>query len=104
MTKAALYNTRRRQIVLTLIVSIAFSALYYAYLLNQTISNGIRIERGDKQLSTLNTEVSTLEQQYFQAKNKVTLSFAKELGYADSDKTLYVSRSSQKNISLRNEK
>lgn len=97
-------NFKKRVTIILFTGLMCLGVAYYAYLLNKTIINGIYIEKAGKELFRLNVSVLELESQYFKAKNSVTLSLAKDLGFSDAGSQLYISRKANGHaLSLKNE-
>ncbi len=104
MTRIENIDLKKRLVFIILFGLIILGIVLYAYFLNQTIINGIYIERTEKQLSDLNVTVGELETEYFKVKNNITLSLAKDLGFADAGSQLYISRKKEtQTLSFKNE-
>jgi hypothetical protein len=106
MRRAAIINNARRKMAIaTLLGFCMMLVLTYGFLLNRAIVDGIKVQSGQKAISSLGSTVSNLEQQYFQAKNAVTLKKASDLGFTEADNEVYISRiEGAHGLSINNEK
>ena len=92
MTRIENIDLKKRLTLIILVGLIFLGIVLYGYFLNQTIINSLYVEKSEKELSNLNLIVGELETEYFKAKNNVTLSLAKDLGFADAGPQLFISR------------
>lgn len=81
-------------------VSVLF-VISYGFLLDSTMMKAVSKQRMEKEMVSLGSEVNSLEFQYLNVKNSVTLDLAKSKGFVSvsSDKFAVID-SSQKNLSL----
>jgi hypothetical protein len=73
----------------------------YGFLLNSAMMNGVYQQRMEKEMTTLGSDVNSLEFKYLNVKNSITLSLAESKGFVlvAQDKFATVNPN-QKNISL----
>lgn len=102
MTRIGTNEIRIRIALLSSIGFIFILLVAYVYFLNLTIQNGVFIQKHQGTLSSINKNISELETQYFSLSQQVTLDKAKELGFAETDKALYVTRNESQKLSLKN--
>lgn len=78
-----------------------FTILTYGFLLNRIMTNTVAKQNMEKEMIALNADVNSLEFQYLNLKNGVTMELAKSRGFVSilSDKFAVID-SSKKNISL----
>jgi hypothetical protein len=103
MTKTTKYNLGKQILSLIFLGALFLLVLLYGSFLNSTITSGVRVENGERELDLLSGKVSELEMRYFEAKHGVTLTLARDLGFTDSLNQLYLSRSKTQALSLGNE-
>jgi hypothetical protein len=76
----------------------------YVYFLNETIRDGVTIDKTQNIIAKTNSRVGDLESAYFAEKKNATLAVAKQLGFEEDSSGVYISRASpQKLLTLRNE-
>ncbi len=75
----------------------------YVYAVNSTTRNVALRSELERQVTNLNAELAGLEFEYIKLKNEVTLEVAKELGYQEVRKPLYISRNSTHSLSFNTE-
>ena len=92
---------REKRFFWTLFSLFVFFIMSYGFLLNSTMMNAVSKQSMEKEMSSLNSEVNSLEFQYLNIKNSITLGLAQSKGFVpvSSDKFAVID-STQKNISL----
>jgi hypothetical protein len=80
-------------------ILILFSSLYI-FFIKQTIVNVVERERFTKESRLLSSELGDLESKYIATKSKITLEYAKSLGFVDSKKTNYITRKNLSKVAL----
>jgi hypothetical protein len=78
-----------------------FFIISYGFLLNNTMMNAVSKQNMEKKMLSLSSDVNSLEFQYLNIKNSITLGLAQSKGFVavSSDKFATI-HSAQKNISL----
>ncbi len=94
-------QTYRRGIFWSMVAMAVLLFGLYVYFINATVFNVITREKLEEHIADLTTNVSKIEFQNITLKNSVTLDKAATLGFAESNDTIFVSRSS-KNLSYNN--
>lgn len=78
-----------------------FFIMSYGFLLNSTMMNAVSKQNIGKEMISLGSEVNSLEFQYLNLKNSITLDLVKSKGFISlSSEKFAVIDSSQKNLSL----
>jgi len=79
----------------------AIFIIFYGYFLNSAMMNAVSRQNMEKEITILSSNVNTMEFQYLNLKNSVTLDLAKTKGFVavSSDKFAVID-SAQKNLSL----
>jgi len=72
-------------------VALFSSFFFYAYFVNQTILNIVERENFEEEIAVLNSEISELEANYLDLKNKITLDYAHSLGFSDAKNIKFAS-------------
>ena len=92
---------REKKIFWILFSLFAFFIISYGFLLNGTMMNAVSKQSMEKQMVSLGSEVNSLEFQYLNIKNSVSMDMALSKGFVlvTSDKFAVID-STQKNISL----
>lgn len=72
----------------------------YVYMLNVTIKHSIAIDDAATQIANLRVTVSSLEESYFTAQNRLTLSKAQSLGFQTMKNVTYLSKNTSGSLSL----
>lgn len=70
---------RERKIFWSLFSMFVLFVVSYGFLLNGTMMNAVSKQNAEKQISVLNSEVNTLEFQYLNIKNSITLDLAESI-------------------------
>jgi len=95
-------DLREKQIFWSLF-SVFFVLLFvYGYLVNTTILNAVAKQNMQSEMISLNSNLNTLEFQYLNLKNKITIDYAKSLGFVavSYDKFAQISSSESKSLSI----
>jgi hypothetical protein len=95
-------NLREKQIFWSLF-SVFFVLLFtYGYLVNSTILNAVSKQKMQSEMVLLNSNLNTLEFQYLNLKNKITMDYATSLGFVaiSYDKFASISSSDSKSLSI----
>jgi hypothetical protein len=82
----------REKIFAILVTAILLSAGAYIVLLQKAIINVVQREKVVAEARSLSVDVSELEEQYFAAKNKITLDLAHSKGLQDAEHISYISK------------
>jgi len=92
---------REKKIFWLLFSLFVFFTISYGFLLNKTMMSAVSKQNIEKQITSLGSEVNSLEFDYLNLKNSITFELAMLKGFvpAPSDKFVVVD-SVQKNISL----
>lgn len=93
-------ETIQRRIFFILVVCILLNVAFYTHFLNQTVINVVEREKKESEITGLFSEIGTLEFQYIQSKNDLSLEYAKELGFVESPTILFVSRTKDASLSF----
>ncbi|MFA6340826.1 MAG: hypothetical protein WCX27_01100 [Candidatus Paceibacterota bacterium] len=72
---------RERMIFWILFGMFASLILYYGFLVNSTIMNAVHRQKMEKSITTLNSEVNTMESKYLNLKNSITMDLATSKGF-----------------------
>jgi hypothetical protein len=88
-------RNRGRQIFFILLSLFVVLAVSYCYLVSKSIYNVIVLEETANEIVARSTDVSELEAQYFEKKDAVSLSYARELGFVELSDTHYIPRTTQ---------
>jgi hypothetical protein len=72
-------------------ISVIMVSIYFYSIIEITINVKENTVLGEK-MSNLSLEVNTLEHQYLQSKNSITLETAKNIGFSDNTNQIFVSR------------
>ncbi len=100
MTTYALKNKiesvdyRQKAIFWALFLIVVFMLSSYGFLVIKSITNGINKDTMQKKIITLNSDVNSLEFQYLNIKNNITLSFAESHGFVAVSNEKFVALSS----------
>ncbi len=90
----------QKRIFFILATCLLFSAVFYTHFLNQTVINVVEREKKESEITNLFSEIGTLEFQYIQSKNDLSLEYAKELGFVESPTIIFVSRAKDTSLSF----
>jgi len=92
---------REKKIFRVLFSVFVFFIMSYGFLLNSTMMNAVSKQTMEKEMVSLGSEVNSLEFQYLNIKNSITLSLAQSKGFVSisSDKFAVIDPT-QKNLSL----
>ena len=92
---------REKKIFWVLFSVFALFIVSYGFLLNSTMMNAVSKQNMGKEMVSLGSDVNSLEFQYLNIKNSITLELAQSKGFVQvsSDKFAVID-ASQKNISL----
>ena len=92
---------REKKIFWILFSVFVFFIMSYGFLLNNTMMNAVSKQSMEKEMISLGSEVNSLEFQYLNIKNGITLELAQSKGFISvpSDKFAVID-STQKNLSL----
>jgi len=92
---------REKKIFWYLFSVFAFFVVSYGFLLNSTMMNTVSKQNMEKEITSLSSNVNSLEFQYLNIKNSITLNLAKSKGFilVSSDKFAVIDPT-QKNLSL----
>ena len=92
---------KEKKIFWSLFSLFVFFIVSYGFLLNSTMINTVSKQRMEKEMVSLSSQVNSLEFQYLNIKNSITLGLAQSKGFIPvvSDKFATID-STQKNISL----
>ena len=82
-----------RKLLIGLMILVILLSVSYGYFIKQTVQNVVLRKETDEKISDLGSEVSFLEVQYIEFKNKINLDFAYSLGYKEIQDVKFVSRS-----------
>ncbi len=92
---------REKKIFWILFFVFVFFVVSYGIFLNNMTMNAVSKQNMEKEMISLGSEVNSLEFQYLNIKNGITLSFAKSKGFVSvSGDKFAVIDSTQKNLSL----
>ena len=95
-------NYREKQIFWSLF-SVFFILLFtYGYLVNSTILNAVSKQKMQSEMVSLNSNLNSLEFEYLNLKNKITIDYAATLGFVPVtyDKFASISSSDSKSLSI----
>ncbi len=95
-SKVNSYESRERLFWLFASVSVV-SIFMYVYAINAAAHHIAVRQNLEKEVSSMNTDLSTLEFKAIELKNAVTIETAQEFGFSEVRQPLYVSRSSSGN-------
>ena len=70
-----------KKIFWTLFSLFVFLLVFYGIEINNTITNAVSKQNMEKEMITLNSDINSMEFDYINAKNKITLDYANSLGY-----------------------
>ncbi len=92
---------REKKIFWSLFSVFVFFVASYGFLLNSAMMNAVSKQNMERQISSLSSDVNSLEFQYLNLKNSITLELAQSKGFilVPSDKFAVID-SAQKNLSL----
>lgn len=82
----------KKKLFWILVVSLFFSVIFYAYLVNQTVLNIVERENIQDEITTLNSRISELEFKYIALKNNINLEYAHSLGFINAKNVKFASR------------
>ena len=87
---------REKKIFWTLFSIFVFLLVSYGIEINNTIMNAVSKQNMEKEMITLNSDINSMEFQYINAKNQITLEYANSLGYVSipNDKFALISTNS----------
>ena len=91
----ALSYESRTSFFWSLISLSAFSLIAYIYAINATAHHIAVRENLEEKVSNIESELGSLEFAYIDLKNNVSIDTARELGFKEVSKPLYVSRQAQ---------
>jgi hypothetical protein len=92
---------RDKKVFWSLFSVFVFFVASYGFLLNSTMMNAVSKQNMGKQISTLGSEVNTLEFKYLNVKNSITLDLAASKGFvAVASNKFAVIDSAQNSLSL----
>lgn len=97
MTKAIVEMKERcdgKFFFIAFVLGIIFSASFYVYSVNQTVFNTVERQKKESVISSLSSEVTSLEYKYISMKNAVTLDLAYEKGFKNAGELTVISRKS----------
>ena len=94
-------ENKEKRIFIVLFSTPVLLVLSYGFLLNSTMMNAVSKQRVEREMKTLSSEINSLEFQYLNIKNSITLETAESRGFVrvTSDKFASID-SVQKKISL----
>src|ERR1035437_9460538 len=72
---------REKKLFWTLFSVFVFFLISYGVLVNNAIMNAVAQQNMEKDMASLNTDVNTMEFQYLNIKNNITMSLAQSLGF-----------------------
>lgn len=82
----------KERIFAILITAIIITACGYVFLLQKAIVNVVQRQHLVTEAKNVSADVSGLEEQYFTAKNKITIDLAHSKGLRDADTIAYISK------------
>lgn len=85
-----------------LVLGIILSFVFYMYCIDLTVRNGVAHNDIEARLDDLRNEVSDLEYRYTALQNSVTMESGNAFGLVEPESKIFISRSSQKQLSLNN--
>jgi hypothetical protein len=91
---------REKQIFWTAFSIIILLFVSYGFLVNRTILNAISKESMNKEISTINSQVNSLEFQYLNIKNSINMNLALSKGFVAVSNENFAELSSSKSLSL----
>lgn len=93
---------REKKLFWTLFSLFIFFVISYGFLLNNTMMNAVAKQNMEKEMVSLNSDVSSLEFQYLNIKNSITLDLAlSDKGFVSvSSNKFAIIDSASKNVSL----
>lgn len=92
---------RDSRIFWSLFIIFTILVVSYGFLINSTILNAVAKQNMEKTMMTLSSEVNSLEFQYLNIKNGITLNFAKSKGFVSLSTNNFASLDlAKRNVSL----
>jgi hypothetical protein len=88
---------REKKIFWTLFSIFLFLLVSYGIEINNTIMNAVSKQNMEKEMISLNTDINSMEFDYINAKNKITLDYAHSLGYVSISNDKFASISTNYN-------
>jgi len=88
-------NSFEKRALLALVAVLLVSVVSYGALVKKTVANVVERRVVESETADLAAHISTLELQYMQALEAVTLEKALSLGYVETKPQVFVSRSTQ---------
>jgi cell division protein FtsL len=94
-------ENKEKRLFFILFSVVILLVLSYGFLLNKTMMNAVYTQNIEKNIKTLSSEVNSLEFQYLNMKNNITLDTAKSKGFVVISSNKFASIDSvQKKVSL----
>ncbi len=91
---------REKNIFWSLFSVFVFFLVSYGVLVNNTIMNAVAKQNMEKEMATLNSEVNSMEFNYLNMKNNITMERALSLGFVAVSEEKFASVSGNTNLSL----
>ena len=77
------FEYREKNIVRVLFSAFVLLLISYGFFVNGAIMNSVRTEQVEKDLSTLNSSINSMEFDYLNAKNAITMDLATSMGFVE---------------------
>jgi hypothetical protein len=87
---------REKKIFWVLFSVFAFLLFSYGFLVNSTMMNAVSMQKMEKEMVALNSDVNSMEFDYLNIKNKITMDYANSLGFVSVSYDKFASVSSDK--------
>lgn len=84
--------TYKKQIFFGFAVGILLMFTAYVYLVNQTIMHVVAREEAELLLADVRAEVGAMELSLINTRSEITLAYAKEQGFAQSENTVFLAK------------
>ena len=91
---------REKKVFWTLFSVFVFFLVSYGVLVNNTIMNAVAKQNMEKEMATLNSDVNSMEFNYLNMKNNITMERALSLGFVAVSEEKFASVSGTANLSL----
>ncbi len=95
-------NNSQKNVFYTLAFSIILIFIIYSYLVGSIIFSFVENEKVEIKTRDLRSQVGVLEVEYLDLSRKITLEFARQLGFEEATNQVFISRKGRdKTLSLR---
>lgn len=97
------YNKTKFLVFWTLITLLLLSFFVYIFFVNSAIVNIVDRKVLSSEHKNITAHISELESEYFQLQSKITPEYAKDLGFIESDDTMFAVRGSYSGLAQLNQ-